>query len=208
MKKEELSSKKCEVCGFSWELCICNLIKPVPTKTRVCVIMHVREQWWSKRISNTGKLAGIGLANGEIKVWGLKDRPFDSTYFEGDEYRNLFLFPSDNSITLSRQLVSETDRKIRLVVPDGNWRQAGNMSNRIKNFKGIECVKLPPGEESIYKLRRNPNPDRISTFEAILRALDIIEDDFDKGSLEHLFDVMIKRALMNRGKIKPDKSFL
>jgi DTW domain-containing protein YfiP len=59
-------------------------------------------------------------------------------------------------------------------------------------------VRLPQGPPSTLRLRANPDPDRISTFEAIVRALGILEGAEVQAALEHVLALKIERTRWTR----------
>jgi DTW domain-containing protein YfiP len=50
-------------------------------------------------------------------------------------------------------------------------------------------------------LRRHPNPRFLATFEAIARALGILESTEVQARLELVFRLMVKRTLLSRGQL-------
>ena len=64
------------------------------------------------------------------------------------------------------------DRPTTLVVPDGNWRQARRMATNEAPLARLVAVRLPEGPTRRFELRKHPQAERLSTFEAIARALE------------------------------------
>ena len=167
------------------------------TNTRVVVIMHYREFYKS---SNTGRLIKYGLKNSEIHLHGLKDNRLDIRGLTNNGYRKLFLFPRDDAKVITPKLVKNGSGPVMLIIPDGNWRQAARMYTRIARRNNFECVKLPPGLPAEYQLRSNAFPDRLNTFEAIIRAMVIIEGKEVQDRLHTLYKTMATRFLYTSGR--------
>jgi DTW domain-containing protein YfiP len=93
-----------------------------------------------------------------------------------------------------------------LVVPDGSWRQARKAVGREPGLQGLRRVKLPAGgPPSEYRLRVEPNEHSVCTFEAIARALGVLEGRETQDQLEALFRVSVGRTLWSRGMIKAEE---
>ena len=109
-------------------------------------------------------------------------------------------YGSDEADLLTPELLATDPRPITLLVPDGNWNQARKVALREPDLAGARRVRLPPGGPSRYLLRGHPDPQRVSTFESVARALGIIEGPELQAELEQIFDVFVERSLLTRGK--------
>jgi DTW domain-containing protein YfiP len=85
------------------------------------------------------------------------------------------------------------------VVPDGNWRQASRMGRRLPGLEHAEMVRLPEGVKTRWGIRRESHSGGLATFEAIARALGIIESPAVQAGMEELFRLMVQRTLQTRG---------
>jgi DTW domain-containing protein YfiP len=86
-----------------------------------------------------------------------------------------------------------------MIVPDGSWRQASKARRRIPGLDAAECVTLPPGPPTRYRLRREPKDGGLATFEAIARVLGILESAAVQAELEAFFERMVETTLATRG---------
>ena len=160
--------------------------------------MHHRE---THLTSNTANLAKLVLPNCEVILRGHPTNPFsaDSLKLSPDEVP-LFLFPHEDAEELTPEfLESMGDKKIHLIVPDGTWSQAVKCYRREPGLTGIKCVKLPPGSPGRYRLRKSSDENRLSTYEAIARALGILEKNAEvQSEMEVVFDVMVESVIRGR----------
>lgn len=184
---------RCPGCRLHPTLCYCALIKPFDTATQVVVIQREDE---AKKPSNTGRLVGFALLNGDVRQ--LSTKAPQAVDLPGAERRLLVLFPTDDAAVLDRELVEADPRPITLIVPDGRWRQARRVLKRQPELAALPCVRVAAGPPSRYHLRRQPDPDRLATFEAVARALGVIEGVALQTSLEAVMDLMVERALRGR----------
>lgn len=193
-------SGRCATCQLRKVLCICDVIPKLDLKTHVIVLMHFREL---SLTTNSAKLVHVALTHGEIRLRGQMGKPMNNEGLNTPERQSVYLFPSRDAVELNAELVSSFKKPVTLIIPDGSWRQAKRVGRREPALESIPHVKLPPGPPSIYRLRREPSPEYVSTFEAIARALGILEGP-QKGKeiqhqLEYLFEVMVERMLWGQG---------
>jgi DTW domain-containing protein YfiP len=179
-------------------LCVCAVLEPLELRTRVVVLAHAVE---IAKPTNTGRLVEVALVHGELRIRGRKHEPLATDGLVVPGRRPLLLYPTERALVLDRELVDADPRPITLVIPDGNWRQARKVNTREPALADVQRVRLPEGPPSRYRLRRHADPRRVSTLEAIARALGVIEGPEAQRALEHLFDVMVERTLWTRGEL-------
>ncbi len=163
--------------------------------TRIELVMHHRE---TDKPTATGELALKCLAHGRLHVHGEADAALDLSELHDPHRRLWLLFPSDEAVVMSRELVAADPRPVTLVVPDGSWRQASKMARRIPGLETAQHVVLPLGAPSSYRLRHEPRRDGLATFEAIARALGILEGADVQLRLEAVFHQMVTQTLQTR----------
>ncbi|MEO5971663.1 MAG: tRNA-uridine aminocarboxypropyltransferase [Bdellovibrionia bacterium] len=197
------SDNRCVRCRMYRPLCLCAHIPVFNLKTKIMVVMHWREQ---KLTTNTAGLACLALPNSEIHVRGREDERLLTNGLIGAEEHAAILFPAENNaIELNEESVRNLPRPLTLIVPDGSWRQAKKVALREKAWEKYPRLTLPPGAPSIYSLRHSPHEENLSTFEAIARAIGILEGKEIQEKLEDLFLMMVERILWSRGNLKAAK---
>ncbi len=189
-------SIRCPRCRLHTHLCICSAISRLDLATRLILVMHRRE--WSKPTA-TGPLALAVLANSELRIQGYREQPLDFSDLESEKRRTLLLYPVEGAKVLNRDFLSGDPRPVNLVVPDGNWRQAARMGRRLPGLGHAEMVRLPEGAKTDWGVRRECHPEGLATFEAIARALGIIDSAEVQESMEELFRLMVARTLQAWG---------
>lgn len=162
------------------------------------LIVHRKE---AQKSTNTARLLPLLLTQARIHLRGGReaDEPIDLPV-DGPAVV-LFPAPGAQPITAFRD-----GPPITLLVPDGNWRQATRAIRRVAGLADLPRVTLPAGPPSAYRLRSHPDPARISTFEAVARALALLEPDGDAlhAALDAVFRRFVERTLFTRGQLAPE----
>ncbi|MEQ1664805.1 MAG: tRNA-uridine aminocarboxypropyltransferase [Bdellovibrionales bacterium] len=190
---------RCNFCYMRSEYCICSLIPEILINTYVTVVMHHRESY---KTTNSARIACMALSNSKIVLHGMKDHPIDQDKIIEPGYQPMLLTLNKRSQVLDKELLATIKQPIQLIVPDGNWRQARKMGQRIKPLNdpknNVIWVKLAAGPKSVYRLRREHLPEGLSTLEAISRALTVLESPAVEEKLMSLFNTMVERTLATR----------
>ena len=168
----------------------------------VILLIHHRE---TRRTSNTGKLAHLILTNSEMRVRGVKGDPMEREGLVVPERQSVLLFPSINAVDLTPDILKRFDKPLTLIVPDGNWRQASRVPNREPDLFSLPRYKVPIDRPSEYRLRLETRPGGLATFEAIARALGVIEGTEVQRQMEAVFKLKVERTLWSRAKIPLDE---
>jgi DTW domain-containing protein len=186
---------RCMGCRMHGSLCVCALVPRIATRTRLVLVIHRVE---ARKPSNTGRLAAACLVDSEVLVRG--DRAMPSAPFVPDPTTQpLFLFPHEDAVPIVP--FADSVRPVTLIVPDGTWRQASKVRQRVPGLRDIPCVSLPRDEPSTYRLRTEAHDHGLATLEAIARAMGILEGVHVRRALEYVFQVMVDRTLWSRGEI-------
>lgn len=204
MSRRNNAASRCDRCRMHSSLCVCPLVPTLETRTRVVLVIHRAED---RKPTNTGRLALLSMKNSEVVVRGRAEERTDMIAWS-DATRPLFLFPHDDAVPIRTvAAVPGDDRPVTLIVPDGNWRQASKVRNRVAGMRDVPCVSLPVGAPSIYRLRSEAHAFGLATIEAIARALRVLEGaagpDVEEALL-HVFRAMVERTLWSRGEYETE----
>lgn len=173
----------CEGCGLPEALCLCAELPRLEVATRVVLVMHRVEAF---RGSNTGRLAVRMLAGAELRQRGGKIHVDPAP--PPPPGRRLLLFPSPGA-----RVLTAPEGPVVLVVPDGSWRQARKVGVREPLAQDAEPVSLPPGAPSRYTLRAIRREGAVCTFEAIARALAILESPAIEAAMMPWLEEFLRR---------------
>jgi DTW domain-containing protein YfiP len=171
----------CPRCLYQQHVCLCSSIPALANATRVVIVRHHLER---HRSSNSGRLAHLALANSEIVDHGGGENAtlptLDGAYL---------LYPlGEPAYTVPEP------RPRTLVVLDATWSQARRMYRKLDELRGLPVLSLPEAPMPAARLREAPAPGRVSTIEAIARALRLLEGEPAATALESLFALAVDRA--------------
>lgn len=190
---------RCPDCWLPVASCVCADLPRIHVETRVVIVMHHTE---TRRTSNTGRLAARVLG-APVLLRGLRASDPRTRAPAPDalapDRRRLVLFPSPDARLLSPDDAARGP--LTLIVPDGNWKQASRARSRDEAAAGAEIVTLPPGPPTRYRLRRPPSEYALCTYEAIARALALLESPSIEAEMMRALDLFVERTLTLRGGI-------
>jgi DTW domain-containing protein YfiP len=146
------------------------------------IVRHYLER---HRSSNTGALAASALANCELVDHGGIEGPARLPVLDGA----WVLYPIGEPTVARPEPPPRT-----LVVLDATWSQARRMYRKLDALRGLPTLHLPVAPMPAARLRTSPGPGRVSTIEAIARALRLLEGEDVAAFLEELFTQAVERA--------------
>ena len=192
MVRAKTGHNRCDTCRLHPSVCICSQLPSLELKTVVTMIIWNDERF---KTTNTGMLALACLARSIHYIYAgsnpLPDR------FETDEEQPILLFPTEDAVPIENFV--DHPKPIRLIVPDGTWRQASKVGKRLDSLKHVPGVFLPEGPPSRYTVRTGGRDGAVCTMEAVARALGILEGPKIQAELEHVFNMFMDRLNWIRG---------
>jgi DTW domain-containing protein YfiP len=168
---------------------MCAALRLGPARTRVIAVGPVAE---FKKPTNTGRLLPLLLEGAELRPRGQIGAPLDLAGLALPGRRLLLLDPT------APTLLAPDPLPATLIVADGSWRQARRLMNRCRGLDVALRVRLPVGAPTRYRLRSPRSLDKVSTIEAVARALGVLEGPEQEERLERVFDELVTRTLRAR----------
>ncbi len=182
-----MSAERCARCLFQQQVCVCSAVPTVITRTRVVIVRHHREV---ARTSNSGRLAHLALPNSVIIDHGGDIEP-------GARFVPAALPPLEGACLLFPEGEPMTEAPVpppaQIVVLDATWAQARKMYRKLDGLRGLPILRLPDLPMPEARLRSSPGPGKVSTIEAIARALRLLEGEAVARPLEELFATAVER---------------
>lgn len=142
----------CARCRRPETVCYCAHLVSLPTRTRVVLLQHPREQFMPV---GTARLAHLCLPDSELHVGvDFDDDPKVQAALAGEDGRPAYvLFPGPNAIDIADVPV---DWPITLVVVDGTWWLARKLTKRNAALGALPQVRFTPPAPSRYRIRKSP----------------------------------------------------
>lgn len=184
---------RCERCARPDGHCLCSLIPALDSQTRVLILQHPDE---SRHALNTARLAALGLRNAELRVGEVFD---DLHALLGHaDYHSCLLFPGPGAHCLGTD-PARLPGPLQLLVLDGTWRKARKLLHLNPALAALPRLALAPDTASRYRLRKAPAEDALSTLEAVVQALEILEAPRRFDALLAPFEALIEGQIRAMG---------
>ena len=181
-----MSRVLCDTCARPEKACICQFFIATFNQVPIVILRHPKETSHAK---NTTPLLEHSLSHFPvIEGEDFTDNVALNQLLNDESKLCLLLYPSDESIELtnSSQLIQRkknnepVEKQHVLILLDATWKKAYRMYMLSKNLHDIKHVALPENITGEYAIRKTLKKNALSTFEAAIHALAIIE-----GSSEH-----------------------
>lgn len=199
---EALCSKRCDGCRRPLLHCLCVLIPDMSSRTRLLIIQHPSER---HHALNTARLLARGLSSAHLHVVETID-PGSELFrqLNDDSFDTCVLFPGPAAATLDS---TETSRSRQLVLLDGTWRKARKLLHLNPILRSLPHVMLPTGYVSRYRLRKAPSAHALSTIEAGVAALELLEPGRNFQALLRPFDALIEAQIRAMGAQRYERNY-
>lgn len=174
----------CPRCKRPAVTCLCATlpVTPLAHRTELLILQHPTEAGNAK---NTAALLTLGLEHARL----LRGEVFDATLADG---RTALLYPGDADAAPPAGID-------RLILLDGTWRQSRRLLGANPWLCALPRLSLPV-RPSRYALRRAHRPGQLSTLEAGLYALALLEAAPERFQpLWAAFDAFVHEGLSRRG---------
>ncbi|MEO6278982.1 tRNA-uridine aminocarboxypropyltransferase [Roseateles sp.] len=177
---------RCPRCERPLATCLCATLPapPLAHRTELLILQHPAEAGHAK---NTTALLTLGLQRARL----LRGEVFDASLAGPG---TALLYPGECATTATA-VPSEINQ---LILLDGSWRQSRRLLAANPWLAALPRVSLPeqPGR---YAIRRAHRPGQLSTLEAGLHALALLEGDPERfAPLWAAFDALVHAGLSRR----------
>lgn len=198
--RRNFRAERCEGCGLHLPLCVCDRMPRVRLSTRVVIVQNNHER---TKPTNTGRLAALMLENSELSFYAVRGETFDPSPLQrpGLDYALVFHRETDTPVLSPTDPPPVAGKTRALVFLDGTWAQCSRMSRRVPVVRDMPAYALPSGPASPWSVRGETHPERLSTLEAILRALELVEDPAAIEALRDWFYLVTAGQLYMKNKL-------
>ena len=208
-----MSEDRCPDCSKPRNICVCDRLVPLATRTRVLILQHPQE---GNTDLTTTPLLARGLTRAVVRVglsWASLARalnPQGPLGEEADHARWGVIYPTKLADDIPKAELEKSvlflDKKGRLraeetalegvVVLDGTWSQAKTLWWRNPWVLKLGRILVNPREPSIYgRVRKEPRREYVSTLEAVGDVLTALgEPEEVRLQLRRAMRTMVQRA--------------
>ncbi len=165
----------CPRCRRPERVCYCEHLVEIPSRTRVVVLQHPREEG---RPIGTAHMATLCLPDASLHVGvDFDDAPILDELLADETRETVLLYPGEGA----RDVVADPPaHPVTLVVVDGTWAQAKKLVKTNRRLAALPRVSFVPPSPSEYRIRREPKETYLSTLESLVLVLGALEGDPEK----------------------------
>jgi len=169
VRLETSPRRVCYRCHKPQITCICARVPRVHNRTAIFIVQHPRERFHP---IGTERIARLGLERVHVEVCRhtRMERPAALPAGAG------LLYPGGDDVPELATLRAE-ERPPALVVIDGTWAHAHTIFRDNPWLHELPRYSLRPEQPGRYRIRREPSAECVSTIEAIVQALSVLEPD-------------------------------
>ncbi len=211
--QRKFKAERCLECGLHLQLCACAERPRVELSTKILVIQNNKER---NKPTNTGRMIPQVLGNSELHYIGVRDVEFDESILRRPDHDYLLIFPRVRdpegedpqpapvlrAATFAERRAARPAAIQTVVLLDGTWAQCSRMSRRTAALADMQAYALPEGPASHWGVRTTSDPERISTFEAAIRVVELAEGPAPAGRMQAYFDRVAAAMLFMKAKLR------
>jgi DTW domain-containing protein YfiP len=160
----------CQNCRRPVSVCYCQYLTRIETETRIVLLQHPLER---DMPIGTARMASLCLPNSELLIgvdW--QNSPSLARLLADPERPPVLLYPGKDARDLHRSPIASP---VTLIVMDGTWTNTRKMVRRNPILRHLPRVTFQPDHPSEYRIRREPDARFVSTIEALMYVLGVIE---------------------------------
>jgi len=187
----------CSRCTRPVKVCYCHTLSAVHNRWPIHILQHPKE---SKHPIGTARIAELSLSQCILQVG--EKFTLESIRNIRSEFNDfVVVYPGEDSMSIESldPLYTKT-----LIFLDASWRKSRRMLYESPELMALPKVGIHPKKASHYRIRKAPDTNSLSTLEAIVYTLSVLENNGEVGefsSLLNSMDWMIEKQieLMGRG---------
>ncbi|MBI5495418.1 MAG: DTW domain-containing protein [Deltaproteobacteria bacterium] len=182
----------CLRCRRAASACVCSVIPPLRTRSRLLFLQHPRE---ARNPIGTARMAHLALQGSLLRAdVEFAADPVVREFLAQPGRRTVVLYPGRDARD-AREL-SAVEEDLNIVILDGTWWQARKLWRMNPALHALPAYRLDPAEPGRYRIRREPAAHCLSTIEAVAALLAVVErDGQDWPALLRPFDAMVEKQL-------------
>ena len=165
----------CRACRRPESVCYCRHVTQLDTRTRIVLLQHPRER---DVPIGTARMASLCLPNAELHVgvhW--RDSAALARALSDPARPAALLYPGEGAVDVLRHPPAGP---VTLVVVDGTWWQTKKVVRENPELAALPRYAFTAPRPSEYRIRKEPDDAYVSTIEALVHVLGVLEGDADR----------------------------
>ncbi len=165
----------CTRCRRPESVCYCRHVTSIETTTRVVLLQHPRER---DVPIGTARMAALCLPTAELHV-GVRWAGFAplARALSDPARPAVLLYPGEGAIDVASH---PPPGPVTLIVVDGTWWQARKVIRANPELSALPRYTFTPPTPSEYRIRKEPGAACVSTIEALVHVLGVLEGDRER----------------------------
>jgi len=159
----------CPRCKRPTKVCYCAALPRLETRTRVVILQHPRER---DMPIGTARMASLALPGATLRVGMQWTEDALADVLAGPPA--ILLYPGRGARDILREPPAGP---VTLICVDGTWSQARGVVNRSPVLQALPRYAFVAPEPSHYRIRKEPDDKFVSTIEALMHVLGVLEGD-------------------------------
>ncbi|HLT64214.1 MAG TPA: tRNA-uridine aminocarboxypropyltransferase [Pseudohongiella sp.] len=188
-----MSRSVCSQCLRPHSVCYCARIVSQSNNWPISIIQDVRE---AKHAIGTARIAMLSLENCALIPFD-PERPHNDALHSLQTAEPVLIYPGPEARPVT-ELAEQLPRP--LIFIDASWRRSRRIMHSLPWLQQLPSYSLNPETVSRYRIRKQPQASALSTLEAIVCCLQLLENNpgrFD--SLLAVMDWMIEKQISHMG---------
>lgn len=180
----------CQQCQRPTGYCYCAQVIRVCNRWPVVIVQDAEE---ARHALGTARIAHLSLSNSTLLTVDT-DKSATTLPIPSNA---VLIYPSPTAQPLS---TLKAQSPVPLVFLDASWRKAFKMTQLYPQLQQLPACQLTSVPPSRYRIRRQPGQGHLSTLEAIVASLSVLEDEpLPLQSMLNTMDWMINRQIERMG---------
>lgn len=207
--QRRFAAERCLDCGLHPQLCACAERPRLELETGLLIVQSNKER---NKPTNTARWLPQVLSNAALIYHGERGVEFDEAPLTRPEREYLLIFPRIHdpegpapipAPVLDAERVASLDRRaLTVVLLDGTWAQCSRLGRRVDALARMPAYGLADGPPSHWGVRTPSEPSRISTYEAAIRVIELLEGPGPALAMQTYFDRVAAAMLYMKAKLR------
>ncbi|WP_420589675.1 tRNA-uridine aminocarboxypropyltransferase [Bacterioplanoides sp.] len=179
----------CTKCNRPVKVCVCDALVEIEAPLELIIWQDPTE---AKHKLSTAPLLHLNITNSRLLI--ADELNPEEVFSSTDLSECALLYPLENGQQLQ---AGQQTRIKKLLVLDGTWKKVRRLFHLNAWLKDLPYIQLTPESLSRYAIRKSPRADGLSTIEATVAALSLIDNGRDYQPVLNVLERMVELQQQN-----------